>query len=137
MFKYFEKNILSKPEGGMFLISFLDLTNIYTRDGNKRVDQTLIDYFWLPFNETFFFIIGVIIISFGYKYKFRIDYVILILIPLILIGKLIFSYLKKTYEGEDYYATLFYYLFDYGKFMIHPLFNLPYYLIGMYFGFIN
>ena len=56
MFKYFEKNILSKPEGGMFLISFLDLTNIYTRDVNKRVDQTLIDYFWLPFNETFFYL---------------------------------------------------------------------------------
>jgi hypothetical protein len=40
-------------------------------------------------------------------------------------------------EGESYYATLYYYLFDYGKFMIHPLFNLPYYLMGMYFGLIN
>ena len=137
MIKYFERNILSKPEGGMFLISFLDLTTIYTRDENKRFGQTLIDYFWLPFNEIFFFIIGVIIISLGYKYKLRIDFFIVILIPLIVAVKLIFSYTIKTFEGDNYYATLYYFLFDYGKFMIHPIFNLPYYLIGMYFGLIN
>ena len=137
MYTYFEKNILSKPDGGMFLISFLDLTTIYTRDGNKRIDQTLIDYFWLPFNEMLFFVVGVLLISIGYKCKFRIDIVILVLILINIIVKIIFSYLKKTMEGESYYATLYYYLFDYGKFMIHPIFNLPYYLIGMYFGLIN
>ena len=137
MYTYFEKNILSKPDGGMFLISFLDLTTIYTRDGNKRIDQTLIDYFWLPFNEMLFFVVGVFLISIGYKCKFRIDIVILVLILINIIVKIIFSYLKKTMEGESYYATLYYYLFDYGKFMIHPIFNLPYYLIGMYFGLIN
>ena len=137
MYTYFEKNILSKPDGGMFLISFLDLTTIYTRDGNKRIDQTLIDYFWLPFNEMLFFVVGVLLISIGYKCKFRIDIVILVLILINIIVKIIFSYLKKTMEGESYYATLYYYLFDYGKFMIHPLFNLPYYLMGMYFGLIN
>ena len=137
MYTYFEKNILSKPDGGMFLISFLDLTTIYTRDGNKRIDQTLIDYFWLPFNEMLFFVVGVFLISIGYKCKFRIDIVILVLILINIIVKIIFSYLKKTMEGESYYATLYYYLFDYGKFMIHPLFNLPYYLMGMYFGLIN
>ena len=137
MWKYFEKNILSQPDGGKFLISFLDLTTIYTRQGDKRIDQTLIDYFWLPFNEIFFFIIGVIILSIGYKFKLRIDFALLILILLNLIGKVVFSYIKKTIEGEAYYATLYYYLFDYGKFMLHPLFNLPYYLIGMYFGLIN
>ena len=137
MYTYFEKNILSKPDGGMFLISFLDLTTIYTRDGNKRIDQTLIDYFWLPFNEMLFFVVGVFLISIGYKCKFRIDILILVLILINIIVKIIFSYLKKTMEGESYYATLYYYLFDYGKFMIHPLFNLPYYLMGMYFGLIN
>ena len=137
MYTYFEKNILSKPDGGMFLISFLDLTTIYTRDGNKRIDQTLIDYFWLPFNEMLFFVVGVFLISIGYKCKFRIDILILVLILINIIVKIIFSYLKKTMEGESYYATLYYYLFDYGKFMIHPIFNLPYYLIGMYFGLIN
>ena len=137
MIKFFERNILSKPEGGMFLISFLDLTTIYSRDGNKRFNQTLIDYFWLPFNEMFFFVVGVIIISVGYKYKIRIDFFILILIPTLFVIKLIYSYTINTVEGDSYYATLYYFLFDYGKYMIHPVFNLPYYLIGMYFGLIN
>ena len=137
MWAYFEKNILSNPVGGMFLISFLDLTTIYTRVGNKRIDQTLIDYFWLPFNEMLFFVVGFFLITIGYKFKFRIDFVILIMILINLIVKIIFSYVKKTMEGESYYATLYYYIFDYGKFMIHPIFNLPYYLIGMYFGLIN
>ena len=137
MWSYFHKNILLKPEGGMFLISFIDLTTIYNTDSNKRIEQTLIDYSWLPFNEIFFFIVGVILISIGYKYKWRIDIIILIIILLDFVGKIIYSYFKKTFEGEDYYATLYYYIFDYGKFMMHPLFNLSYFLIGMYFGLIN
>ena len=63
MWSYFHKNILSKPEGGMFLISFIDLTTIYNTDSNKRIEQTLIDYSWLPFNEIFFFIVGVILLE--------------------------------------------------------------------------
>ena len=137
MWTYFQRNILSKPEGGMFLISFIDLTTIYSTEGNKRIDQNLIDYSWLPFNEIFFFIVGIILISIGYKFKLRIDFFILIIILLDFAGKIIYSYLKKTIEGEDYYATLYYYIFDYGKFMLHPLFNLSYFLIGMYFGLIN
>ena len=48
-----------------------------------------------------------------------------------------FSYFKTTQENESFYSTLYYYLFDYGKFMTTPEFNFPSYLIGMYFGFIN
>ena len=136
IWKYCDINILSKPEGAGFLIPFLDL-NIITPSNNKRIDQNLTDYFWLPFNEIFFIIVGIIIISFGYTFRIKIDYIILTLIPVILIGKVIFSYFQYTIEGEAYYATLYYYLFDYGKFMLNPLFNLPYYLIGMFFGLIN
>ena len=35
------------------------------------------------------------------------------------------------------YPTLFYYLFDYGAFMLNPLYNMPSFLIGMFFGIIN
>jgi hypothetical protein len=49
----------------------------------------------------------------------------------------LFTYLTKTDKGEKYFPTLYYYLFDYGKYMTTPQFNFPSYLIGMYFGFIN
>ena len=136
--KYFDLYILSRPEGANYILSFFTLSSVFSIDvGTTRYDQTLIDYFWLPYNEISFFIIGVAIISIGYKFKLRIDYFILILILILPISKIVYSYLKKTSEGEIYYATLYYFLFDYGKFMINPLFNLPYYLMGMYFGLIN
>jgi hypothetical protein len=37
----------------------------------------------------------------------------------------------------DFYPTIFYYFFDYGKLMTNPIFNLSYFLIGMFFGSIN
>ena len=142
MWAYFKRNILNRPKGAEFLISFLELTAILGLGGDKRIDQTLTDYFWLPFNEVFFFFIGSILLFIGYKlgvkYGFRMDWAFLILFLLNFIGKTIFGYVRKTaIEKENYYATLYYYLFDYGKFMIRPLFNSPYYLLGMYFGFIN
>ena len=139
MWKYFNKYILSRPESlFQFIFSFFTLSSIFTIEENsRRYGQTLIDYFWLPYNEISFFIIGVIIISIGYKCKLRIDFFLLILIVILTTAKIIYSYLRVTKEGEIYYATLYYLLFDYGKFMINPLFNLPCYLIGMYFGIIN
>ena len=139
MWKYLEKEILSKPKGAKFILSFLSLSSYISMDERKtsRYLQTLIDYFWMPYNEISFFIIGVAIISIGYKYKLRIDYFLAVTIVILFIVKLLYGYLIRTKEGEIYYATLYYYLFDYGKFMINPLFNLPCYLIGMYFGIIN
>ena len=136
--KYFYRNILSKPDGPRFIISFFSLSSLFAvEEGASRHNQTLIDYFWLPYNEVLFFVIGVIIISFGYRFKLRIDIFLLIIILILFISKIVYSYKKINKEDEKYYATLYYYIFDYGKFMLNPLFNLPCYLIGMYFGLIN
>ena len=136
--KYLDINILKKPVGARYILSFFSLSSVLAIDeGGSRYQQTLIDYFWLPFNEVSFFIIGVIIISIGYHYKLRIDYFLIIAIIVLFIFKLLYSYIIRTKEKEVYYATLYYYLFDYGKFMLNPLFNIPSFLIGMYFGLIN
>ena len=115
-----------------FWLGFIGFNSFY-QDKSKRIEQDLYDYFWLPFNEIFFFIFGIILITIGFKYKLRIDIFILILLPITFIGKIIFSYLFS----KDFYATLYYYMFDYGEFMTNPLFNLSYYLIGLYFGLMN
>ena len=101
---------------------------------NKLIEKDLIDYFWVPFNDIFCFFFGIILITIGYKFKLRIDIFILILIPLTLIGKVAFSYFLTS---ETFYSTIYYYLLDYGKFMTNPFFNLPYFLIGLYFGLMN
>jgi hypothetical protein len=110
---------------------------------NYRTGNNLLHYFWLPFNEIFFFIVGVILITIGYKKKYRIDKFILFLIPFIFLFKVIFSYTikillaKKNYPFKKYIPTYYFTFFNYGRFMINPLFNLPYFLIGMYFGLMN
>ena len=114
------------------LITFL----LFSGGNNEfRKRQNLIQYFYLPLNEMFLFIFGTAIISFGYLFKFRIDFIIIILILSLYAIKIIF-YINTLYKNE-YYSTLYFYLYDYGELMLNPIFNLPYYLIGMYFGLVN
>ena len=105
--------------------------------GNEKFKnrQNIIQYFYVPLNEIFFFIFGTILISLGYKYKLKIDFFILFFILLIYIGKII-GFNLYLLENEMY-STLYFYLYGYGAIMTNPIFNLPSFLMGMYFGMIN
>ena len=104
----------------------LDITNYVS-----RIDYDIIDYYWIAFNEFIFFIFGICLITIGFKFQLRFDIFIIILFVLIVIAKIIFFYCNKLT------ATFYYYMFDYGLFMTKPLFNFPYFLIGLYFGLMN
>ena len=137
MWKYLNKMILSNIRDYKFYLSFTSLTFLFgwDKESNMKISHNLLDYFWLPFNEVFCCVFGVILIAIGYKFKCRIDIFILFFIPIWFIIKIIFSYI---YEGYDnFLPTLYYYFFDYGKFMTNPLFNITYFLIGLYFGLMN
>ena len=148
IFKYFTINILKKPNWLRFFISFtLFGYFVQYNDEQYRNRHHLLMYFWMPFNEIIFFLIGIFIIFFGFKFKMKIDIFILCLVPLLYIGKILYSYLIVDYKNgfdeelefpvQKCYSTLFYVFFNYGRDMINPLFNLSYYLIGMYFGLVN
>lgn len=133
----FNENVLSIPkDSSNFFLSLLTIKSFDMNKIDSRVKHYLTDFFWMPINEIFFFIIGTILISIGYKYKLRIDYFIIIAIIVFYLLKFL-SYYIYYYNTEKIYTTLYYYIFDYGELMLSPLFNLPYYLIGMYFGLIN
>ena len=109
---------------------------IYLDDKDNSIKQNLIFYFHIPINEVLFFILGTGLISLGYKFKLRIDIIIFALILLIYIIKIIL-FLKNHIQDEKIYTTIDYYLFKCGLNLIHPIFNLNYFLIGMFFGLIN
>ena len=127
---------LKKPEDlKEYLLSFI----LFNLDDDfktyERNTQDSFDYFWLPFNEILFFILGLILISVGYKYKLRIDLIIIIFfIILYMIKILLYIIYNHCLKDNEIYPTLYYYIIDYGKLMLCPYFNLSYYLIGMYFG---
>ena len=143
LWKYFHIRILKQPSTLWFYLSFtLVKSFIPVDEETKRRGNNLLDYFWLPFNEIIFFIFGVILITIGFKKKYRIDKFILIATPICFFLKILLSFFTFFDNFEDsrinkYYSTAYYLFFNYGGFMIHPIFNLPYYLIGMYFGLMN
>ena len=109
---------------------------LYIEENGNNLKQNLIFYFYLPINEVFFFLFGIILISLGYKFKLRIDIFIFVLILIIFLFRAIY-FLAYLYPKCDFYSTIDYYLFDFGISLINPYFNLSSFLIGMYFGLIN
>ena len=92
-------------------------------------------YYWMIFNEMFFFIVGSLLIFIGYRYQLRIDRFILFFIPFLILCKVVYYFIACV--GNDKYASLYYYLWDYGKFILTPFYNMPYFLMGMFFGSLN
>jgi hypothetical protein len=152
LWKYYQIYIAENPSSPFqFFLSLIMIRNFFINiEEEQRKNNNLLHYFWLPFNEILFFIFGVILITIGYKKKLRIDNFILILIPLLLILKTAYSYLIPLYfkikeKNDDsykfplkeYLPILYYVFYNYGRFMINPIFNLPYFLIGMFFGLMN
>jgi len=136
MWRIFHEFELLQPKKFNTFIYKILLNRVYYFDKNILNSHDFIDYCWVSFNEVLFFLIGTSLLSIGYKCKLKIDYFIIILILLIYIAKIILYYFFNKDEIK-YYTTIYYYLFDYGIIMLNPIFNLPYFLIGMYFGFIN
>ena len=133
----FLKKVLQEPESKIKIFLNLITFKIYDiKMDHDRVSQDIFSYFWIPLNEIFFFIFGTILISLGHSCRIRIDYGIIALTILLYFGKIIYYYVYY-YQKEEIYTTLYYYMFEYGKLMLNPLFNLPSFLIGMYFGLIN
>ena len=142
MWKIFDRQELKRPQQIRDL--FLNMFNIgvfidvgRTLSSEYQFDNThdIFDYLWMPFNEIFFFVFGITLISIGYKAKVRIDYVIIFLILALYFFKIILYYTFSCNKGI--YTTLYYYIFDYGRLILNPIFNLDFFLIGMFFGLIN
>ena len=97
--------------------------------------KSIIQFLYLPINEVFLFIFGIALISLGYKFKIRIDIIIIgIILAILLIKILFFSFYAS---GNKLYPTLYFYSFGFGSLMLNPLYNLPCFLIGMFFGLVN
>ena len=128
------KYILEYDYDNSFKIFFTFLIN-YVGDFSIQWKQNLIQYFYMPINEVFLFIIGTIIISIGYKFKLKIDIAIIVIVLIVFILKVLF-FVLYAYDNKKY-PTLYFYLYDYGGYMLNPFFNLPSFFIGMYFGLIN
>ena len=85
------KNNLKENEFDYFINFFTFLLGYFGSSSFKE-KQNIIQYFYVPLNEIFLLLFGVILISLEYKFKFRCD-IIIILIILIFIGKIFIYFL--------------------------------------------
>ena len=118
--------------------AYLYLLPIYhfSKDRNEDqffLNQNFIDYLWLPYNEIILFLFGSLIIFICYKFNWRLDLICIIGFFVLIVSKLIYF----NYFVNNIYSTLYFYYFNYGKYMTNPIFNLSYFLIGIFFGLIN
>ena len=133
---YFGRYFCERPAFNnwkFYLLFFIIPPFSYDLGGKGK--QNIYEYLWMTYNEIFFFIVGVIIVYINYKFKYRGDRILLFLIAFLYIIKIVFCcYLNIK---EIIFPSVYYYFLNYGKLMINPLFNLSYFLIGMFFGSIN
>ena len=131
----FNKELNDYNEGFFYnLISFL-FYDIKDENEIFANESAFILYLYIPINEIILFIIGIALISFGYKFKLRFDIIIIIFFLLIYLFKLII-FIVHLYKKEIY-STLYFFLHGYGILMFNPIFNIPSFLVGMYFGLVN
>ena len=131
----FNEELILHNKGYFFnLISFL-FYNIKDQKEIFAKESAFIPYLYLPINEIILFIIGIALISIGYKFKLRFDIIIIISFLLIYLFKLIIFF--AHFYKKEIYSTLYFCLYGYGILMLNPIFNFPSFLVGMYFGLVN
>ena len=108
---------------GSFLDLFLeDTENIY-----------MMRLFSIPMCELNFFVVCSIIIFIGYKKKWRIDIISIIIALVFFILKIIYIMI----DIEKYNPAMYYVDSSYQRFFFNPVFNFDFYLIGVLFGLVN
>ena len=95
----------------------------------------ILTFFWMVFNEFFFFILTIPIIFLFYKKNFNLIYIILCLFVLFSSFRVVlFVFLDQTKN----FTTLYYYNTEFfGLLNLNPLFNYCFYLLGSFFGVLN
>jgi hypothetical protein len=100
--------------------------------GFISIDLQIVNMFWMCINECIFFIFSTIILYFCYTRKQCIDRLMI----LIYLSILIFKYIY-VFTSDNLYPTRYYFFYNFGSFITNPIYNYPYYLIGILFGKIN
>ena len=126
------RNFLEKENFLLTAFAFLLDLKDYNSEDKK---QNIVFNFFMPICEIMFFILGTTIISIGYKFKLRIDLFLIIFAVCFFIIKIIICSIGD--ENNHSFSTIDYYSFNFGMVALSPLYNIPYYIIGMYFGLIN
>ena len=130
MWVYFENSLIKTIKFTQLIPLLFGFQAYYFHE--KEQQYQIINYFWLVYNEIFYFLITTFILYFVYKKNLPLYGIIIGLFISIEVSKFIF-----VYFGYKLNTALIYTFNNYGKFHVTSLMNYPYFLIGVYFSMFN
>lgn len=100
-------------------------------------DKNFSFLFWIIALEIKFFIITSLFFYIAYRRNIRLDMMIAIFIPFVIILKIAFFFIMYYYSTTEFLPLIYYKSNLYSYVSITPFYNYNYYLIGVIFGAIN
>lgn len=99
---------------------------------SNRGHDCIVSIFSMAISEINFFIVSSILIFFCYKRKISLDYLLILIITILLIGKILMILIANDLSPFNFYFTS---KFQY--FFLNPFMNYSYYAVGIFFGMVN
>ena len=113
----------------LFYKNFITLFTFNNEESNENI--SILHVAGILVCEANFFILGTVLIFFAYKKKIAFDNVLLIISVCLILLKIITTFICN-FNTEAFFSDV-----RYEEIFLNPIFNLDYYLIGMFFGLVN
>lgn len=134
MWVFFKKYVIDRFTNTHLLLQILLIDTIADVQDTEKSFRFL---FWIMGLEIKFFILTSLIFYIAYRRNNRLDILIIIFIPLVMILKVAFYFFMFYYSSVEFLPTIYYKSNLYGFVSITPLYNYNFYLIGVIFGAMN
>ena len=129
MWNFFNNNVIETSKNFWSIFPSLFCFQGYFLNSLNK--DSILNYFYLVYQEVTYFIISTLFIFLGYKYHLRIDRFILLTMLILWLFRSIY-YMVSNLNVKEYFSF-------YGYFFFHNsiINNYLYYLLGIYFGCLN
>ena len=132
MWKFFIQSVINPAKDSKYLIPSLIGYRSYFIPYIAPENGNILNYFFLVFQEIFYFLITTIIIFIGYKKNLRIDIFFKIIFFILIVFRIIYYFISDKLNDKDYLGFS-----GYGQFYTSLIYDYSFYIIGIHYGMIN
>ena len=129
---FFYVNFISVAKDFKYLFPLIIGYKSFFIPGISPEKDNILHYFYLVFQEIFYFIITSIIIFIGYKKNVRIDIFFKLIFIILIIFRVIYYFSKNGLDDKDYFGYS-----TFGLYYNSIVYDYSFYIIGIHFGMIN
>ena len=132
MWTFFIQSVINPAKNAKYLIPSLIGYRSYFIPYMVPENGNILNYFFLVFQEIFYFLITTIIIFIGYKKNLRIDNFFKIIFFILIAFRIIYYFISDKLNDKDYFGFS-----GYGQFYTSLIYDYSFYIIGIHYGMIN